>query len=105
MSAIVRVLFNLIQKHGIPRGIKMAQKLGFGNKSIKQAFKAINKEQKKVGLKELKHRPKRPFDQRKADRMYHDDMLRERKRRLRDDWVDGQTGPTHDIWGRQGIDW
>jgi hypothetical protein len=71
MSAVVRVLFNLIQKHGIPRGIKMAQKLGFGNKSIKQAFKAINKEQKKVGLKELKHRPKRStFDQRKADRMY-----------------------------------
>ena len=71
VGTLTRVLVNLINKHGLSRGIKLAQRLGFGNKSIKQAFKAINKEQRKIGLKEFKYRPKSStFDQRKADRMY-----------------------------------
>tara|TARA_R100000458_G_scaffold59695_2_gene71220 strand:- start:435 stop:728 length:294 start_codon:yes stop_codon:yes gene_type:complete len=70
-GAIATVLIRLIGKHGITRGIKMAQKLGFNNKSIKQAFKSINKKQKELGLKKFKRKPKSStFDQRKADRMY-----------------------------------
>jgi len=76
-GAIATVLIRLIGRHGITRGIKIAQKLGFGNKSIKQAFKAINKEQKKLGLKQFKRKPKREtyntFEQRKYGRIMEAD--------------------------------
>jgi len=44
VGALTRVLMNLINKHGLSRGIRLAQRLGFDNKSIKQAFKATNRQ-------------------------------------------------------------
>tara|TARA_Y100001938_G_C7963150_1_gene365380 strand:- start:539 stop:835 length:297 start_codon:yes stop_codon:yes gene_type:complete len=81
-SAIVMVLGRLLARHGVKTGIRMAQRLGFDNRSIKKAFKSINAEQKKIGLKEFKMRPKRgDFQSRKAERKL-DMEIAERNRAL-----------------------
>ena len=58
IGAITGVLMRLLAKHGVSRGVRAAQKLGFKNKDIKKAFLNINAEQKRLGLKEFKHKPK-----------------------------------------------
>lgn len=68
-GAIVMVLGRLLARHGVKTGIRMAQRLGFDNRSIKKAFNSINAEQKKIGLKEFKKRAKMgDFKSRKAER-------------------------------------
>ena len=72
-GAIARVLAGLIGKHGLARGIKIAQKLGFKNKEIQGAVKKMTKQ--------LSKRPKSTFQQRKGDRMYAADQQSELIRR------------------------
>tara|TARA_R100000781_G_scaffold96610_1_gene60600 strand:- start:4825 stop:5085 length:261 start_codon:yes stop_codon:yes gene_type:complete len=83
-SAIVKILSSLIMKHGLRHGPKLAKKLGFSSKQIKRALPKANKRVNK-----------------KIDKMAEEDVRWGRA----DEWIDGQTGPTHPIWGRQGIDW
>jgi hypothetical protein len=74
-GAIVRVLANLIGKHGLARGVKMAQGLGFKNKEIQGAVSKLTKGVTK--------KPKGTFAQRKAARtedMYYRDFVREQRK-------------------------
>jgi hypothetical protein len=132
VGAIVMVLNRLLARHGVKTGIRIAQRLGFDNKSIKKAFNTINAEQRKIGLKEFKRRPKRStFKQRKAERQWREEQgrtddryipspphrqlgegpnMKEWKSMWRRDpsdrryWQTGQTGPEHPIYGIPGID-
>ena len=64
VGVIVKVLSNLIARHGLTRGVKVAQKLGFRNKDIKSAFSKLG----------TKRKPKTSFKQRKEDRGYAEAM-------------------------------
>jgi hypothetical protein len=101
-GAIARVLANLIGKHGLARGIKMAQKLGFKNKEIQSAVSKMTKQLSKGpkstslghqaarGIKkrdyrqmEDAYRQQGTFAQRKANRiedMYLKDFMREQRK-------------------------
>lgn len=68
VAVIARVLMGLLQRHGVSRGLKVAQKLGFKNKDIKKAFINLNTEQRKIGLKEFKRKPRSTFAERKGER-------------------------------------
>ena len=68
VGAITGILMRLLAKHGVSRGVRAAQKLGFKNKDIKKAFLNINAEQKKLGLKEFKRKSKLDFFTRKKFR-------------------------------------
>jgi len=74
-GTIARVLAKLISQHGLARGVKMAQKLGFKNKEIQGA---VNKVTKGITKK-----PKGTFAQRKTARtedMYYRDFMREQRK-------------------------
>ena len=68
-GAIVRVLANLIGKHGLARGVKMAQGLGFKNKEIQSAVSKLTKgvTKKPKGFKQTRE----TWRDRKANRMYY----------------------------------
>tara|TARA_R110002020_G_scaffold322554_2_gene538352 strand:+ start:81 stop:425 length:345 start_codon:yes stop_codon:yes gene_type:complete len=60
MGAVVRVLMNLIQRQGLTRAVKTAQKLGFKNTEIKKAVTKLGS----------KRKPRKSFNQRKEAREY-----------------------------------
>ena len=72
VSAIAKVLIKLFHKHGVSRGISMAQKLGFKNKDIKSAFS-------KLGVKRRRDTYPNPmtFQQRKAERNWYREMAKD----------------------------
>tara|TARA_R100000700_G_C3151785_1_gene130231 strand:+ start:240 stop:581 length:342 start_codon:yes stop_codon:yes gene_type:complete len=100
VASIAKVLIRLLQKHGVSRGVKIAQQLGFKNQDIKKAFLNINAEQKKLGLKQFKRKPKVDFFTRKTfreiDRAFGDKPFKNRRptpRFLEEDVPDYRTLP------------
>ena len=98
-NVIIKILSKLVKKHGLAKGVKKAQKLGFSNKDIKAA----------VSQAGAKRKPRSTFAERKYSRRTEPsaEEFRAMFRKDRNDprnWQTGQTGPAHEIYGIPGID-
>ena len=126
-NVIIKILSKLVKKHGLAKGVKKAQKLGFSNKDIKAAVSRAGVRRKKD---KFPHE-RMTFKERKTERVGWAKQAREDERYIpspphrqlgegpnmkewramwRKDpndprnWQTGQTGPAHEIYGIPGID-
>ena len=65
-NIIIKILSKLVKKHGLTKGIKKAQKLGFSNKDIKAAVSRAGARRKKDTFPH----ERMTFKQRKAERQW-----------------------------------